>query len=95
MLLFLTLGLPALIFAVGVFDLALGTRIAQTIGRDPWIILPLIGGILIYHLFALKRVYRQGWVLTSAKAIILTTCVMALVPFVCRPILFFMAFYAS
>lgn len=94
LLLFLTLGLPALIFAVGVFDLALGTRIAPTIGRDPWIILPLIGGILIYHLFALKRVYRQGWVMTGVKAIVLSTCVLALVPFVCRPILFFMTFYA-
>ncbi len=94
LLLFLTLGLPALIFVVAVFDLALGTKIAQAIGRDPWIIVPLIGGILAYHLLALKRVYRQGWILTSVKAIVLSPCVMAIVLLVCRPILFFMTFYA-
>lgn len=94
LLLFLSIGLPALILAVGVFDLALGTKIAPTIGRDPWIIVPLTGGIFIYHLFALSRVYHQGRILTSVKAIVLSACVMALVPFVCRPILFFMTFYA-
>lgn len=94
LLLFLALALPALLLVLGLFDLMLGARLAHVLGRDPWIVAPIVCGILVYHLLALKRVYGQGWMMTSLKAAALSVCAVALVPYVCRPILFFMTYFA-
>lgn len=93
-LIFVVIGLPLLIFAMGLIDLVLGTRIGPTFGRDPYIIIPLVLGMLVYLLFALKRMHRQSLLMIAAKTLLLTFGEFALIVLVIQPILFFMTYFA-
>ncbi len=92
-LIFLTLGLPLLIFLMGLLDLVLETKIGPFFGRDPGILFPLVAGMVLYNLLALKRVYHQPWIVTGIKTAGLLLCELAIVTFIYRPILFFLTFY--
>lgn len=94
LLFYLIAGLLAFIFFLGVIDWALGTGLARFFGRDPGILIPIAGGILWYMLFALKRVYRQSWLATSAKAVGLVFCELVIVAFIYRPVLFFLTYFS-
>lgn len=92
LLFFLIAGLLAFIFLLGLLDWALGTGLAVFFGRDPGILFPIAGGVLWYMLFALKRIYRQSWLLTTVKAVGLVVCEIVIVAFIYRPILFFLTY---
>ncbi len=92
-LIFLTLGLPLLIFLMGLFDLVLGTKLGPFFGRDPGILIPLVAGMVLYNFLALKRVYHQSWLVTGIKTAGLLLCELAIITFIYRPILFFLTFY--
>lgn len=93
-LIFVVLGLPLLMLILGLLDLALGTRLARVFGNDPYIIVPLLAGMLLYLFFALRRVFRQSIRMTSVKTLLLTFGEFALIVLVIRPILFFMTYFA-
>ncbi len=93
-LIYVVIGLPMLIFMMGLIDLALGTRLGPFFGNDPYIIIPLLLGVLGYLIFALRRVHRRSFLMTGAKTLLLTFAEFALIVFVIQPILFFMTYFA-
>ncbi len=93
-LIYVVVGLPLLILILGLLDLALGTHMARVLGNDPYIIVPLLLGMMIYLFFALRRVHRQSFLMTGVKTLLLTFGEFALIVFAIQPILFFMTYFA-
>ncbi len=93
-LIFVVAGMPLLMLVLGLFDLLLKTRLSRTFGNDPYILVPLFLGMLIYLVLALKRVHAQSWFMTLAKALFIVLCEFALIVLVIQPILFFMTYLA-
>ncbi len=93
-LIFVVIGLPLLMLVLGLLDLAFGTHIARVFGNDPYIIVPLLLGMMVYLFIALRRVHRQSLLMTSVKTSLLTFGEFALIVFVIQPILFFMTYFA-
>lgn len=93
-LIFVVIGMPLLMLILGLLDLALGTRLARLFGNDPFIIVPLLLGVLGYLFFGLRRVHRQSLFMTGFKTLLLTFGEFALIVLVIRPILFFMTYFA-
>lgn len=91
---FIVVGMPLLVLVLGLFDLAFGTHLARVFGNDPFILVPLLFGMLIYLFFALRRVHRQTLFMTGIKTLLLTFGEFALIVFVIQPILFFMTYFA-
>ncbi len=94
LLIFLTVGLPVMIYTFGLFDVLFKTRLGPLFGNDPYILVPLIAGLLLYLFFALACVYGQSYLATGFKALGLLVCEFGLVVMVIRPILFFMTYYS-
>lgn len=93
-LIFVVIGMPLLMLVLGLFDFLLKTHLSRTFGNDPYILVPLFLGMLIYLAIALKRVHAQAWLMTSLKALLLVVCEFALIVLVIQPILFFMTYFA-
>ncbi|MEK7727723.1 MAG: DUF3667 domain-containing protein [candidate division KSB1 bacterium] len=93
-LIFVVIGMPLLMLVLGVFDLAFGTILARTFGNDPYILVPLLLGMMVYLFLGLRRVQRQSFLVTSVKTLLLTIGEFALIALVIQPILFFMTYFA-
>lgn len=95
LLIFLVVGLLAFIYFLGVLDLVLGTKLGPYFGRDPGILYPIVIGMIWHLVFSLKRVYRQSWLATGVKTIVLLGSELVIIQFIYRPLLFFLTFYIS
>lgn len=94
LLIFLVVGLLAFVYLMGLFDLICGTKLGPFFGRDPGILFPILAGMVWYNFVALRRTYRQSWLITGIKTITLLFCELAIIQFIYRPILFFLTFYS-
>ena len=93
-LIFVLAGMPLLMLGLGLFDLCFGTSLARLFGNDPYILVPLLLGMLIYLFFALRRVYWQALLMIGCKTLLLTFGEFALILLVIQPILFFLTYFA-
>jgi hypothetical protein len=92
---YLYTGVPLLILSALYIPLFRDSGVARAITRDPGILAPILLGMVVYHLVAVRRVYKSGALRATITALALPIVEFLILFFVYRPIMFFVVYYLT